>query len=344
VPGAPIDLGAGRTARAIAANRDTSCANLDDGSVKCWGDNALGGLGNGAGGAGIFTTAPGATPVNLGAGRKALAVSTGYSTCAILDDHSLKCWGDNSAGALGNGAGGAGVFTNVPGAAVDLGAGRTALAVSTGSGATCAILDDHSLKCWGSNARGQLGNGTSGAGTNVMVPGAPVNLGAGRTALAVATGNGSTCAILDDHSLRCWGGNTFGNLGNGTSGAGADTNLPGAPVNLGAGRTALEVSVQRDHVCAVLDDHSLKCWGYNEYGELGNGARFTNIVTPGAAIGLGAGRTALAVSVGDYHSCTILDDRTARCWGFSNFGQLGNGDTSITSVVAPPSTPVNLGF
>ena len=102
--------------------------------------------------------------------------------------------------------------------------------------------------------------------------------------------------------------------------------------------------MQKDHVCAVLDDRSLKCWGYNEYGQLGNGARFTNITTPGAAVNLGAGRTAFAVSVGEMHSCVILDDRTTKCWGFSNFGQLGNGDTSNASVVSPPVTSVNLGF
>ena len=148
--------------------------------------------------------------MGLGDGRSAQAVGLGgYHTCAILDDDSLKCWGSNGSGRLGDGSG---LSSSTP-VAVNLGDGRTAEAVGLGNYHTCAILDDDSLKCWGSNGSGRLGDGTT---TNRSTPVA-VNLGDGRTAKAISLGNQHTCAILDDDSLKCWGGNDSGQVGDGTT-------------------------------------------------------------------------------------------------------------------------------
>ena len=116
---------------------------------------------------------------------------------------------------------------------VDLGPGRTALAVAASPGHTCAVLDDHSVKCWGDNSFGQLGLGDTknrGGKPNEMGEKLPaVDLGPGRTALAVATGDAHTCALLEDHTVKCWGWNRSGQVGLG------DTNNRGdGPGEMGA--------------------------------------------------------------------------------------------------------------
>ena len=139
-------------------------------------------------------------------------ISTSSQFCGITDNGDLYCWGVNSFGALGNGAYG---NTNAPSSTpVDLGTGRTAVAVSAGGSHTCAILDNGELKCWGWDSEGQLGDG--GGSSNTWAPSSTaINLGTGRTAVAVSAGNQHTCAILDNGELKCWGWDYYGQLGDG---------------------------------------------------------------------------------------------------------------------------------
>ena len=208
---AVVNLGAGRTAKAVSAGSSHTCAILDDDTLKCWGDNSQGYLGDG-------TTTGRNTPtaVNLGSGRTAKAISAASShTCAILDDDTLKCWGNGGQGQLGYGDATSRTAPEAT-AVVNLGAGRTAKAVSTGSSHTCALLDDDTLKCWGRGAFGMLGYGDE---TDRSAPEATavVNLGTGRTAKAASAGSSYTCAILDDDTLKCWGRNENGKVGVGSS-------------------------------------------------------------------------------------------------------------------------------
>lgn len=282
-----IDLGAGRTATAVAASFEHSCALLDDGSVKCWGANWGGQLGQG------HTDTLGDEPdemgdnlaaIDLGSGRTAMAISVGgYHNCALLDDASVKCWGYNGTGQLGQGHtnylgdGASEMGDNLP--AIDLGTGRTAVAITSGSSHSCALLDDDTVKCWGYNWAGQLGQGhanilgdaVSEMGDNLLA----VGLGSGRSATAITSGSEHSCAVLDNGSLKCWGYNGLGQLGQGHTdslGDGAvemgDT-LPA--IDLGTGRTAASITSGSSHSCAVLDDESVKCWGYNNNGQLGQG-------------------------------------------------------------------------
>jgi alpha-tubulin suppressor-like RCC1 family protein len=277
-----VNLGAGRTAKAVAVGDFHTCAIADDDSLKCWGNNANGQLGQGN------TTrlyAPPASPVYLGAGRSARAVSAGtYHTCAVLDDFSVKCWGENGNGQLGIGdTGDRGLTWNqmlgLP--TVSLGAGRMAKAVSAGSYHSCALLDDDTIKCWGNNSSGQLGQGDTvqrgdaagEMGDNLLT----VALGSGRTAREVVTYDAyGTCALLDDLSVKCWGDNLWGQLGQGnTASRGDQANELGdnlLAINLGTNRTAQAIATGRYHVCALLDDDSVKCWGINSFGELGIGS------------------------------------------------------------------------
>jgi alpha-tubulin suppressor-like RCC1 family protein len=335
-----IDLGSGRTVVDLAIGGSFACALLDGGQVKCWGGNTFGQLGLGD------TSPRGALPnqmgdklpvVNLGQGRVVTSLAAGtYHSCAIFDDGKVKCWGDN----LDNKLGVAG--TSRPYALgrspsemgdalpyVDLGQGRTALAVAAGVGHSCALLDTHQIKCWGSNLWGGLG--TAGGSTGL------VDLGTGRSALAVSAGHGHTCAILDGGQVKCWGRNEFGQLGQGDMvdrGAKAETMGDALPtIDLGAGRTARQVIAMGSTSCAVLDDQSIKCWGLNDSGQLAVGSTTRYGSQPGQmadslpAADLGAnGR--LRVFTGETgHACALFDSGRLVCWGSNGQGQLGLGDT-----------------
>ena len=284
---AVVDLGTGRTATAISTGWTHTCAILDNASVKCWGEGGSGRLGYGNTndiGNGSNEMGDNLTVVDLGTGRTATAISTGYAhTCAILDNDSVKCWGEGDDGHLGYGntndlgdASGE-MGDNLP--VVDLGTGRTATAISTGHGQTCVILDNASVKCWGLNSIGQLGYGNTndlGDGSDEMGDNLPVvDLGTGRTATAIGAGSQHTCAILDNASVKCWGNGGNGQMGSGNTdviGNGSNEmgdNLP--VVDLGTGRTATAIFVGYWHNCALLDNSSVKCWGYNSNGQLGYG-------------------------------------------------------------------------
>ena len=353
---APVDLGHGRTARAISAGDYHTCAILDDGSVRCWGYGADGRLGYGNTNNVGDKHAPGSVgPVDLGPGRTARAISAGLAhTCAVLDDGSVRCWGFNFNGQLGYGDTKSLGDAQTPASAgpVDLGAGRTAKAISAGGAHTCAILDDDSVRCWGYSGQGELGYGNTNSVGDTQAPGSvgPVDLGPGRTARAISAGLGDTCAILDDGSVRCWGFGAEGRLGYGNTSNVGDVRTPASvrPVDLGAGRTAIAISAGETHTCAILDDGSVRCWGSGADGRLGYGdtSNVGDAQTPAAVgpVDLGPGRTAVAISAGGAHTCVRLDQGAVRCWGYGAYGQLGYCNTSNVGDTHTPASagPVNL--
>ena len=293
----------------LSAGGGSTCAILDNASLQCWGSNAASKLGSGGGG-----STP--TELDLGTGRTAVSSAIGfYTSCSILDDGSVKCWGQANGGSSGS--------------TISIGTGRVAVAVAVGFDHACAILDDASLICWGGNSAGQLGDGTT---TDSSTP-ASVALGAGRTAAAIAAGQAHTCAILDNASLMCWGSNSHGQLGDGTT---TDSSSP-ASVDVGSGRYAVALSGGRYHSCAILDDGSVKCWGYNGYGNLGIGSG-SSTSSPSSNVDLGTGRTAVSIATGHYHTCVVLDDASLKCWGYGSNGELGDGSTSGSN------TPVSVTF
>lgn len=351
----PIDLGAGRRVVSLGAGLSHSCAALDDGSVRCWGQDEDGKLGNGtAPEQGDPATAP---PVDLGAA--AVSVDAGWDhSCAVLVGGSLRCWGRSRSGDLGLGntdtIGDDEAVASVP--PIDLGTGRTATAVAVGLAHTCAVLDDGSVRCWGDGTGGQHGLATADDLGDDETPGsvAPVDLGPGRTALALAAGYLHTCAILDDGSVRCWGVGQEGLLGDGVGGGDGvigDDETPASlpPVDLGPGRTAVAIGAGGWHTCTVLDDGSLRCWGLNDKGQLGYAttAPVGDDETPAVAgpVDLGAGRTAVAVDGGQQHTCAVLDDGSVRCWGQGASGILGYGNLDDIGDDETPGSvgPVDLG-
>ncbi len=303
-----------------------------------------------------------AQPSAAAAGR--LDVSGGTTddsghTCAIVDS-ALRCWGFGGDGRLGYANTASIGDDETPGAVapVDLGAGRTAAAVSAGAFHSCAVLDAGNVRCWGFGGEGRLGYANEASVGDDETPGSagPVDLGPGRTASAISAGGGHTCAVLDDATVRCWGFARDGRLGYpGTGGARpenvGDNETPGSvgPVDIGQDRTATAITTGESHTCAVLDDANVRCWGFSTNGQLGYGNNETigDNETPGSAgpVDLGEGRTAQAITAGDGHTCALLDDGSVRCWGFGGNGRLGYANTrNVGNFDTPGSVgPVELG-
>jgi len=282
-----VSLGTGRTAKALTGGDNFTCALLDNAQIKCWGTQSFGQLGTGGSqsrGSSPNTMGDNLPTVSLGTGRSAKQVSAGaMHACALLDNDQVKCWGYNVRGQLGYGDTlNRGRLANTMGddlPVVNLGTGRSAKRIVAGGDATCAVLDDGTLKCWGqlfglgdASVRGDEPNEMGDA-----LPG--VDLGLGRTIKDVMVAGGFACALLDNGELKCWGGNFSGNLGlgdtqtRGSAPGQMGANLPA--VLLGTGRTAQSLAASAWHVCAILDNRAVKCWGDNTAGQLGLGDTMT---------------------------------------------------------------------
>ncbi|MDQ6803548.1 MAG: hypothetical protein M3065_00980, partial [Actinomycetota bacterium] len=348
----PVNFGTGRTAIAISAGDVHTCALLNDGSVHCWGFGANGRLGYGN--TANVNDAASAGPVELGTNRTATAIAAGGGhTCAVLDNGTVRCWGFGTSGALGYGNTNTIGDNETPGMAgpVDLGPGRKAVAVTAGAVHTCVLLEDGNVLCWGEGGNGRLGYGNQtsiGDDEPVSTVVTPVNFGSGRTAVAISAGGSHTCAVLNDGTVRCWGFGGNGQLGYGNT---ATIESPGAagPVPLGLGATATAISAGQVHTCARLGDGNVRCWGDGGNGRLGyaNTDRIGDDETPDAIepVNLGFGRTAVAISAGQSHTCARLDNASVRCWGYGGNGRLGYcSETSIGDDEVPGATgPVDIG-
>ena len=312
-----VDLGQGLRAVSVAAGSEHTCALADDSAVRCWGQGYGGRLGYANSvSIGDDERPAAAGPVQLG--QRVRAITAGnYHTCAILDDWTVRCWGVGftyfGSGHLGYGNTLQIGDDETPGSVgpVDLGAGRTARAITAGSNHTCALLDTGQVRCWGSYFFGQLGVPVQQNIGDNETPGsiAPVDLGPGRTATAISAGTFHTCVILDDGSVRCWG------MG------------PDGSVDLGPGARAIAIAAGSEHTCAVLDDGTVRCWGAARTGKLGYG-NLNDIgddEAPGSAgpVDLGPGRRATAITAGSGHTCAALDDGRIRCWGTHEWGAHG---------------------
>lgn len=349
-----LNFGTGVLIKEYVFGSNIGCGLTTTNEIRCLG---FGGNGQNLRSSGITygdysdTIGDAVIPVNLGAGRTvkltlpfedAFAMYGGTS-CAILDNDTLKCWGAGAGGKRGSGDNAAfgtlGTETgdNLP--IVNLG-GDIPVKVVISGGHVCVINNVGQLKCWGSNTTGQLGYGdvtargnTAGTTPNNLPY---INLGTGKTAKSVALSDYHTCAILNDDTVKCWGYNGNGELGLGFGGNQGDgpgemgDTLPA--LNLGTAHTkVLKIVANSYNTCALLDNATVKCWGYNSVGQLGSGGVASIGLSPIdmgdglLPVNLGTGRTVIDLFNGSNNFCAKLDNLQVKCWGYNDKAQLGLG-------------------
>lgn len=232
-----------------------------------------------------------------------------WHNCIVDSGGTLKCWGENSSGQLGNGTS-VDSFTKV-----SVGSGYSDVAVNSfgGSGFSCGIHSS-GLKCWGYNGFGQLGDGTA------VDKYSPTLVSGGLNFQSVSLGMYHTCGVTTSGAVYCWGYNLYGQLGDSTT---ISRTTPTAVTGLSSG--VARVFAGAYHSCALLTNNSLKCWGQNSSGQLGIG-NTTNQSSPYLVTG-----TYTEVSLGTVHSCAIGTDNALRCWGEGDFYRLGTGATTDLS-------------
>ncbi|MHC4711171.1 MAG: Ig-like domain-containing protein [Planctomycetota bacterium] len=254
-------------------------------------------------------TTDGSGPRAVSGGLTFQSVSAGgLHACGVTTDGSVYCWGSNAYGQLGNGT------VTDESAPRELSGDLAFASVSAGGWHTCGLTTDDAAHCWGANDHGQLGNGgTTPASTPVSVSGAEIfqSLSAGRT---------HTCGVAIDSAAYCWGT---------------------APAAVPGGLSLQSLSAGQGHTCGVSTDGEAHCWGAGQWGQLGNGSPITHSATP---VPVSVESDVASVTAGGDHSCGVVADGVAYCWGLNTGGQLGNGSADRVAHATPELVLGGLAF
>gem|GEM_PF-998835 len=325
----------------VSAGGSSSCALLSGGIVKCWGANGTGQLGNGrVGNSSIPVDVVGLpsdlTSVSVGFNHSCATSSQGYtycwgygydgrlgngtnssyvtpqfqptaeqtftdivggvSGCRVSQAGALECWGNGDLGELGNGSFG---YSSLPTPVVDAASGMRSVKFG-GSYFACSISQWGGVRCWGRGQEGQLGNGNL---SDYSVPTDVIGLASGVT--DVALGNSHACALTSRGAVKCWGQNTYGQIGNGNN-----IQYVGPQDVIGLGYGVAKIKARDNRTCALLTSKRLACWG--------DGSS-----TPSYVSGLDS--NIIDFTLGSMHACALTNDGAVYCWGNTGSGRLGNG-------------------
>lgn len=297
----------------------SSCALDSSGVSYCWGSNGEGELG-------VGSTVNSSVPVTVSAagvlsGRVLTSIVSGSGfTCA--SDSEVYCWGGNSKGQLGINTT---VVTSPSASVSSFFVGKKVTSLAGGSDTVCAVASGE-VYCWGDGGNGELGVGSSASSVSpVLVTGALV----GKSVLSVSVSSRHACAVTTENLVYCWGSNSYGQLGDGTTTA---RTSPVAVSTAGvlAGKVVSSVSVGDSHTCVVASDGAY-CWGYNGYYQLGDGSNTQrNSPVAVSSAGVLSGKTVTMVAAGGSASCAVASG-VAYCWGSGSNGQLGDNATVTRS-------------
>ena len=294
----PVVIGTDVRFTTVAGGLSHSCAIARGGAAWCWGGNDHGQLGDRS-----FGSAP--APVRAADGHLFRAIAAGGAhTCGLDTDGIAWCWGAGAHGQLGD--------SSSRDSAVPVGAGTGAtrfMAIAAGWNFTCALAPTGRARCWGENAAGQLGDGTTTDRRE------PVLVGSGLSFTSIATGSAHACGVTAPGDVYCWGRNAAGQLGDGT------TTDRSAPVRVQSTAHFVSVTAGAVHTCAVTGGGEAYCWGQNTYGQLGNGGT-VDALQPKSVAG---GHAFASVHAFGAHTCAATVSGEAFCWGYNLEGQLGDG-------------------
>ena len=326
-----VNSSAGLTAMSISAGESHTCVlafNSYGSGVSCWGSTT-----QQQASASWWSNGPLEEPsslITLGSQYiQPVALDSGTEhSCAVLSDGNLTCWGSNNMGQIGASP------SQIPSTSpqysnfVDMSSFGHVKAIGLGGDHSCAIVVNGSVACWGNNSVGQLGRGYTNAYDSV--PWYVQPFGQNRKAIAIDAGGNTTCALLNDGSVSCWGAGDMGQLGNNNT---ADFNSPQEVSSFPGNQDAVSVAVGRLHGCVLLSDQNMSCWGDNVVGQLGNN-NTTNSTTPVLVQSVNGAAKPVALSLNGYHTCALMDDGNSACWGYGLLGTLGDGEPFSSTPVS----------
>ena len=292
-----------------------------------------------------------ASPQTAATGVTTVAAGGSHS-CAVSAQGGVFCWGSNSSGQLGDGAGGSIDDTSaVPVAVARLDSTAT---VAAGGTHTCALSAEGGVQCWGQNTQGQLGAAAADS-CQPFLPAASVPcsvrpidvVGLGSGVTAIATGGSHTCALTTQGGVKCWGGNFNGQLGaEATEVCGIiSTSCSTTPVDVdGLAEGVAAITAGTSHTCALMSAGGVKCWGLNSSGQLGALAgdvcgaaacSFTPLNVCAEAACTNDLADIAAIAAGAAHTCALTAAGGVLCWGGNGNGQLGQGTSDLIAHLAP---------
>ena len=300
-----------------------SCAISVNNTLYCWGRGEFGRLGLG-------DELDRMTPQAVSIPGGVTAVSAGPEhTCSVSVSGNLYCWGQGVLGQLGNGESGFGYYETSP--ILVSGVGSSVTDVGTGVNNTCAIASGE-VYCWGWNNTGNVGNGVPGVYNTPQL----VNTLSNNNVLITMTGT-HVCALTADSNAYCWGTNNHGQAGVGSTN---NQQFPSLVSSL-EGEVAY-ISAGHSHTCAVTTSNALYCWGFNSYGQVGDGTFSTNKPLPSNVASLG--NNVRFVSAGSLRTCAITFTNELYCWGYDSSRFLeyaGGGDRSLPALFSGVDTSGN---
>lgn len=327
----------------VDVGRSFACVLTNNGSIWCWGDNSNGQLGDG-------TTESREVLVEVkGLTGSVTSFSVGDEYVCALINGGVACWGDNRSGQLGDGTN-----TDRSTPVIVMGLTEKVIDIATSQEHTCALLESGEVRCWGHGGYGELGNGIEPASHT------PVNVIGLEGGISGLFAGGTTTCVIENGNVLCWGSNDYGELGDGTD---LDRSVPvsvqgldGKVRSLAIGREnpcaitdsgvqcwgfgllfqrgnvldgiVTSTAAGDGHNCAVTNNGAIFCWGYNGYGQLGDGTTEYR-ESPVQVSGLNGG--VMAIAAGGYHTCAATGNGVF-CWGDNNYGQLGDGTTENRSI------------
>ncbi len=325
-----------------------ACAVIEGGRVRCWGRNDVGQLGR----ANAETVGDDEVPAAVGDVALPWPVvqltSSFEHNCARNANAELLCWGRSAHGELGYGNTEAIGDDELPSslAAVDLGAASTQVIASQSH--SCSIDASGSAKCWGWGTFGRLGYGNTVNIGDDETPAAVGSVPVGHQIEEMCPDAGAhTCAVLSDGGIKCWGFNNYGQLGYGHTDTIGDDESPAEQPTLTFDVPANHVACGLGHTCASFEDGSVRCWGHNNYGQLGRGDVLdVGDTSPVTALDpLPIEDPVVDITAGHRHTCVRHANGNIRCWGVNSHGQLGRGDFENVGddEVASTFTPIDTG-